>query len=92
MEKTIAAAKETGVNTVTVGGGVAANDYLRLTLVSACQKAGLKVVRPEKRYCTDNAAMVAGAGFHGFRRGRFMDLNADSFARLPRITEVDFVG
>jgi tRNA A37 threonylcarbamoyltransferase TsaD len=44
------------------------------------------------KYCTDNAAMVAGAGFHGFRRGRFIDLNADSFARLPRITEVDFVG
>ena len=35
--------------------------------------------------------MVAGAGFHTFKLGKFMDLGADSFARLPRITEVDFI-
>ena len=78
VEKTLAAAKETGVSTVTVGGGVAANDYLRLTLTSACQKAGLQLVLPEKRYCTDNAAMIASEGLVQYRLGNFarMDLNA----------------
>ena len=50
-----------------------------------------KLMLAPPKFCTDNAAMVAGAGFHTFRLGKFMDLDADSFARLPRITEVDFI-
>ena len=48
VEKTVAAAKEKGVATVTVGGGVAANGYLRVSLQSACKKAGLRLILPEK--------------------------------------------
>ena len=78
VDKTLQAAKETGVSTVTVGGGVAANDYLRLTLTSACQKAGLKLVLPEKRYCTDNAAMIGVAAYYEYMNGtrHGWDLNA----------------
>ena len=79
---TIMAAKETGVDTVTVGGGVAANDYLRLTLTSACQKAGLKLVLPEKRYCTDNAAMIAIAGWFHYQNGERASLDVAPVSRL----------
>ena len=83
VEKAIAAAKETGVDTITVGGGVAANDYLRLTLVAACQKAGLKVVLPEKRYCTDNAAMIASEGLVQYRLGNFAKMDLNAKASIP---------
>ena len=83
VDKTLQAAKETGVNTVTVGGGVAANDYLRLTLTSACQKAGLKLVLPEKRYCTDNAAMIASEGLVQYRLGNFAKMDLNAKASIP---------
>ena len=83
VEKTIMAAKETGVDTVTVGGGVAANDYLRLTLYAACQKEGLKLVLPEKRYCTDNAAMIASEGLVQYRLGNFAKMDLNAKASIP---------
>ena len=83
VDKALQAAKETGVDTITVGGGVAANDYLRLTLTSACQKAGLKLVLPEKRYCTDNAAMIASEGLVQYRLGNFAPMNLNAKASIP---------
>ena len=83
VDKTLQAAQETGVSTVTVGGGVAANDYLRLTLTSACQKAGLKLVLPEKRYCTDNAAMIASEGLVQYKLGNFAKLDLNAKASIP---------
>ena len=83
VEKTVAAAKETKVNTVTVGGGVAANDYLRESLSAACAAEGLKLVLPEKRYCTDNAAMIASEGLVQYRLGNFADLSLNAKASIP---------
>lgn len=91
VRKTADARKTYGAKTVVVAGGVACNAELRARMAKSVGTSARLMLAPPK-YCTDNAAMVAGAGFHGFRRGRFIDLNADSFARLPRITEVDFVG
>ena len=83
VEKTMAAAKETGVTTVTVGGGVAANGYLREKISEACRVAGLKLVLPEKRYCTDNAAMIASEGLVQYRLGNFADLSLNAKASIP---------
>ncbi|MBR7140323.1 MAG: tRNA (adenosine(37)-N6)-threonylcarbamoyltransferase complex transferase subunit TsaD [Lentisphaeria bacterium] len=91
VRKAADARRTYGARTVVVAGGVACNAELRARMAQSVGSSAKLMLAPPK-YCTDNAAMVAGAGFHGFRRGRFMDLNADSFARLPRITEVDFVG
>ena len=79
----MAAAKERGVACVTVGGGVAANGYLRETLKAACQKNGLHLVLPEKRYCTDNAAMIAAEGLTQYLQGNFADLNLTAKASIP---------
>jgi N6-L-threonylcarbamoyladenine synthase len=83
VEKTLAAAQEKGVDTVTVGGGVAANGYLRTSLQKACDGAGLRLVLPEKRYCTDNAAMIAAEGVTQFKMGNFANLSLTAKASIP---------
>lgn len=83
VEKTVAAAREKKVRTVTAGGGVAANAYLREELKKACDKAGLRLVLPEKRYCTDNAAMIAAEGLTQFRSGNFADMTLNAKASIP---------
>lgn len=83
VKKTVAAAKEKKVRVVTAGGGVIANDYLRDSLSLACKKNGLKLVLPEKRYCTDNAAMIASEGVIKFLHGDFADLTLNAKASIP---------
>lgn len=62
VKKTILAARREGVDTVVVGGGVAANRQLRSALSEAAQSHGLRLFVPSIRACTDNAAMIAFAG------------------------------
>lgn len=83
VEKTLRAAKEKRVNTVTIGGGVAANGYLRERMQSECAAAGLKLVMPEKRYCTDNAAMIASEGLIQYKCGNFAPLSVNAKASIP---------
>ena len=83
VEKTVAAAKEKGVDTVTAGGGVAANTYLREQLAKHCKKNKLRLVLPEKRYCTDNAAMIAAEGVTQFQMGNFADMSLTAKASIP---------
>ena len=83
VEKTVAAALEKKVSVVTAGGGVAANGYLRTSLKTACEKHGLQLVLPEKRYCTDNAAMIASEGLVQYRLGNFADMTLNAKASIP---------
>jgi N6-L-threonylcarbamoyladenine synthase len=62
VKKTMVAARREGVETVVVGGGVAANRQLRGSLEAAASAQGLKLFVPALHACTDNAAMVAFAG------------------------------
>ena len=82
-EKTLAAAKETGVSVITAGGGVAANTYLRESLQELCNEQGYTLVLPQKRYCTDNAAMIASEGVTQFKMGNFADLSLNAKASIP---------
>ncbi len=83
VQKTVEGAKEKSVNTVTAGGGVVANGYLREKLTFACQEAGLKLVLPERRHCTDNAAMIAAEGLVQYRAGNFSSLSLNAQASIP---------
>ena len=67
VTKLVAAARRTGVRTVTLGGGVAANSRLRVRALEAGEEAGLRVVLPDRALCTDNAAMIAATGFRRLR-------------------------
>ena len=80
VDQTLKAAAQTGVRRVAVGGGVACNSRLREKLQTAAVKAGLEAYFPPPRYCTDNAAMIAGLGYHLVRAGRLSDLHLDAVA------------
>ena len=77
VEKTRLAAAEKG-KTVLLAGGVAANSLLRDRLEQVLREDGRKLFYPPPDLCTDNAAMVAAAGWDLFREGKFagLDLNA----------------
>lgn len=83
VDKTVEAAKEKGVSVVTAGGGVAANGYLRSRLQSACAENGFRLILPEKRYCTDNAAMIASEGLVQYRLKNFADMSLNAKASIP---------
>lgn len=83
VKKTVETALKYGVGTVTAGGGVAANGYLRETLSKACKSCGLKHILPEKIFCTDNAAMIAAEGLIQYRAGNFADMDINAAAQIP---------
>ena len=83
IERAVRAAKEYGVDTIAAGGGVIANGYLRENLKNAADKEGLKLVLPEKRYCTDNAAMIAAEGLVQYRLKNFSPLSLNAAAHIP---------
>ena len=89
--KTLLAAKNFNVKTIVAAGGVACNSLLRERLTQLTPP-GVRLRLAERKYCTDNAAMVGGLGWHYFRRGEFTAPDADSYARLPAITQVPFLG
>ena len=65
VKKMIAATKKHKATRIIVGGGVAANAYLRTELAAAAKKEGTAVVFPSKQLSTDNAVMIGIAGFFG---------------------------
>jgi N6-L-threonylcarbamoyladenine synthase len=81
VEPTVAAALELGFERVLVVGGVACNQRLRERMGEACRAVGLAAHFPSPAYCTDNAAMVAGLGWHLLRAGRTAELSADASPR-----------
>jgi N6-L-threonylcarbamoyladenine synthase len=67
--KAVAAARAHGLKQVVLCGGVAANSRLRALVKQRGEAAGLRVFLPPVRLCTDNAAMIAVAGYEAWRRG-----------------------
>lgn len=82
MQKLEAAVKLTGVKAVAIGGGVSANSGVRQAVEDFCAKRGLKAWIPPRKFTTDNAAMVAIAGYFKYLRGEYCALDAAPFARL----------
>lgn len=80
VEKTMRAVAKTGVRTVVVGGGVAANSMLRTRLSERCTKEGLALHLTPMRYCTDNGAMIAAQGYPLFAKGKRDELSLSAKA------------
>jgi len=80
VDRVLAAAEDTGCRRIVAGGGVAANSYLRQRMAS---EQGLEVIFPSLKLCTDNAAMVAGLGYHSFMEGNVSDFSLNAEARVP---------
>jgi N6-L-threonylcarbamoyladenine synthase len=82
VRKTILAAERTGAGHVVLGGGVAANGRLREAMAAAAAEAGVGLTVPPKRFCTDNAAMVAALGGRMLAAGARDGLDLDAFSRM----------
>lgn len=82
VEKTILAAGRTGVKTIMLAGGVAANCGLRNLLQARAGELGTAVVFPPLNLCTDNAAMIACAGYYKYLRGDFAPLTLNAVPAL----------
>jgi len=80
VAQTLAAARAEGLATITVTGGVACNARLRERMTAAASEHGLRAVFPSPSYCTDNAAMIAGQGWHLLRAGRVASWDLDAVA------------
>ncbi|MGA2642482.1 MAG: tRNA (adenosine(37)-N6)-threonylcarbamoyltransferase complex transferase subunit TsaD [Spirochaetia bacterium] len=80
VDRTLAAAADTGLRRIVAGGGVAANSYLRERMAA---EPGIEVIFPSLKLCTDNAAMVAGFGYHALIDGKVSDFSLNAEARVP---------
>ncbi len=83
VKKTMRALKDYKVNNLIVAGGVAANKGLRKTLTKACADAGINLIIPEMKYCTDNAAMIGAAAYYAYKRGDVAGLDLNAKAVVP---------
>ena len=75
VKKTMKAVKEYNVNNIIIAGGVSANLGLRERLTNECENNNINLLIPDIKYCTDNAAMIASAGFYAYKLGIISDIN-----------------
>lgn len=69
-KKTMRALKEYNINNLVVAGGVSANSAIRSKLKELCDEEGINLSIPSLKYCTDNATMIAAAGYFAYKLGR----------------------
>ena len=81
-EKTMRAVEEYNIKNVIMAGGVAANSGIRDELKRLCDKDEVNLTVPPIRLCTDNAAMIATAGYFAYKEGRIADLSLNSKSSL----------
>ena len=81
MKNLVRAAKDMGITTVAVAGGVSANSGLRAAFQNLNTTRGWNVFIPKFTYTTDNAAMVASAGFRKFQKGMFTTQDVAPFSK-----------
>jgi len=82
LNKVKKAAKQTGVKSIAIAGGVSANSGLRRSLIDMGSRYGWKVYIPKFEYCTDNAAMIAIAGYHKYLQQDFVGQDVSPLARM----------
>ena len=82
LDKLIKASKQTGIKEVTIGGGVSANSGLRSRIEAEGRKRGWRTYLPEFKFTTDNAAMIAIAGYYHYLAGERTPLDVAPVSRM----------
>jgi N6-L-threonylcarbamoyladenine synthase len=85
VTKAIKAVKDFHMDLLVLSGGVASNTALRETLQEKAGRQGIRVVIPDRKYCTDNAAMIGIAGIKHFRERRYASLDMNAVSRWSSI-------
>ena len=82
MDKLVKAARQTGINEITIGGGVSANSGLRARIEEEGRRRGWNTYLPEFKFTTDNAAMIAVAGWFHYLNGERCPLDVAPLSRI----------
>lgn len=87
VEKTKKALIDYNLKTLLISGGVASNSYIRNAIKEMCDSIGVEMHMPDKKYCTDNAAMIGAAAYILYKNKKFsnLDVNAKSNVQLKSI-------
>ncbi|EHO82689.1 hypothetical protein HMPREF0380_01546 [Eubacterium infirmum F0142] len=83
VDKSMQAVRQYGNGRLVLAGGVAANSRIREAITRRCEKEGIKLYLPEKKLCTDNAAMIGCAGYYKYLKCGADSLHLDATANLP---------
>ena len=84
IKKTLKALKEYNVDNLIIAGGVSANSKIRSEFEKVCKDNNINLTIPNIKYCTDNAAMIAAAGYYAYKKGirAGLDLKAKATTNL----------
>lgn len=82
IKQTMKAAKQEGISKIAVAGGVGANSLLRNRLSEVCKREKIILQMPDIHLCTDNAAMIASAGYYNFINNKIDDLSLNATPNL----------
>ena len=85
LDKLVRASKETGIRDIAIAGGVSANSGLRDGIVETGRRRGWRTFLPEFKFTTDNAAMIAMAGYYRYKQGEFASLDVSPVAGLEEL-------
>ncbi len=83
LNKLKKAARQYNIKDMALAGGVSANTGLRQGLIEAGEQMGWNTFIPQFQYCTDNAAMIAIAGYYKYLKGEFVGQDISPLARMP---------
>ena len=81
IENTKKALEQINIKTIALAGGVSANSYIRREFLKL-KEIGIEVYMPDLKLCTDNAAMIASAGYYNFINGKRDELNLNAIPNL----------
>lgn len=82
IENTLKAAQKLNINKIALAGGVSANSYIREQFINLEKTNGMKIYYPTPILCTDNAAMIASAGYYNYINGKISDLELNAVPNL----------
>ena len=85
LDKLVKAARQTGIRDIAIGGGVSANSGLRARIVKEGEKRGWRTFLPELKFTTDNAAMIAIAGYYHYLNGERCQLDVAPVSRAAEL-------
>ncbi|MDE5847415.1 MAG: tRNA (adenosine(37)-N6)-threonylcarbamoyltransferase complex transferase subunit TsaD, partial [Muribaculaceae bacterium] len=82
LDKLAKAAKQTKAKAIAIGGGVAAQSGVRNALAAFCRRHSIKAWIPKRSFTTDNASMVAIAGYFKYQAGDFCSLDMPPYSKV----------